>query len=187
MPKLSTFVSIFIYKYNTSAENSDTFLEIKCVIIENFSRPYQQWDRDYLFDFDTDILQKLTQSWGHELSRTRLLWKGKWSIGLFCPKTLLWVSRGGLKKNLTIKDVQRKKNSHLKTHSLIHTGETAKVPRVQFFMQPGFSPLLNYMTRINALVCHYCKSLPFIYFLTFEKGRLPYIHPVGRSVGWRHH
>ena len=32
-----------------------------------------------------------------------------------------------------------------------------------------------------------CKSLPFFYFLTFEKGRLPYIHPVGRSVGRRHH
>ena len=29
-----------------------------------------------------------------------------------------------------------------------------------------------------------CKSLPFFYFLTFEKGRLPYIHQVGRSVGW---
>ena len=29
-----------------------------------------------------------------------------------------------------------------------------------------------------------CKSLPFFYFLTFEKGRLLYIHPVGRSVGW---
>ena len=29
----------------------------------------------------------------------------------------------------------------------------------------------------------YCKSLPFFYFLTFEKGRLPYIHPVGWSVG----
>ena len=28
-----------------------------------------------------------------------------------------------------------------------------------------------------------CKSLPFFYFLTFEKGRLLYIHPVGRSVG----
>ena len=40
-----------------------------------------------------------------------------------------------------------------------------------------------------------CKSLPFFYFLTFEKGRLLYIHPVGwlvgrlvgRLVGWRHH
>ena len=30
----------------------------------------------------------------------------------------------------------------------------------------------------------YCKSLPFFYFLTFEKGRLLYIHPVGRLVGW---
>ena len=30
----------------------------------------------------------------------------------------------------------------------------------------------------------YCKSLPFFYFLTFEKGRLPYIHRVGWSVGW---
>ena len=30
----------------------------------------------------------------------------------------------------------------------------------------------------------YCKSLPFFYFLTFEKGRSLYIHPVGRSVGW---
>ena len=33
-----------------------------------------------------------------------------------------------------------------------------------------------------------CKSLPFFYFLPFEKGRLPFIHPVGwlvgRSVGW---
>ena len=29
-----------------------------------------------------------------------------------------------------------------------------------------------------------CKSLPFFYFLTFEKGRLLYIHPVGRLVGW---
>ena len=29
-----------------------------------------------------------------------------------------------------------------------------------------------------------CKSLPFFYFLIFEKGRLPYIHLVGRSVGW---
>ena len=27
------------------------------------------------------------------------------------------------------------------------------------------------------------KSLPFFYFLTFEKGKLPYIHPVGQSVG----
>ena len=27
-----------------------------------------------------------------------------------------------------------------------------------------------------------CKSLPFFYFLTFEKGRLLYIHPVGWSV-----
>ena len=27
-----------------------------------------------------------------------------------------------------------------------------------------------------------CKSLPFFYFLTFEKGRLLYIHPVGRLV-----
>ena len=37
------------------------------------------------------------------------------------------------------------------------------------------------------IACH-CKSLPFFYFLTFEKGRLPYIHPVGwlvgRLVGW---
>ena len=37
----------------------------------------------------------------------------------------------------------------------------------------------------------FCKSLPFFYFLTFEKGRLLYIHHVGRvvgwSVGWRHH
>ena len=31
---------------------------------------------------------------------------------------------------------------------------------------------------------NFCKSLPFFYFLTFEKGRLLYIHPVGRSVGW---
>ena len=30
----------------------------------------------------------------------------------------------------------------------------------------------------------YCKSLPFFFFLTFEKGRLLYIHPVGWSVGW---
>ena len=29
-----------------------------------------------------------------------------------------------------------------------------------------------------------CKSLPFFYFLTFEKGRLLYIHPVGWLVGW---
>ena len=33
-----------------------------------------------------------------------------------------------------------------------------------------------------------CKSLPFFYFLTFDKGRLLYIHPVGwlvgRLVGW---
>ena len=28
-----------------------------------------------------------------------------------------------------------------------------------------------------------CKSLPFFYCLTFEKGRLLYIHPVGQSVG----
>ena len=37
----------------------------------------------------------------------------------------------------------------------------------------------------------HCKSLPFFYFLTFEKGILLYIHPVGLSVGWlvgrRHH
>ena len=29
-----------------------------------------------------------------------------------------------------------------------------------------------------------CKSLPFFYFLTFEKGRLLYIHPVSWLVGW---
>ena len=29
----------------------------------------------------------------------------------------------------------------------------------------------------------FCKSLPFFYFLTFEKGRLLYIHPVGQLVG----
>ena len=28
-----------------------------------------------------------------------------------------------------------------------------------------------------------CKSLPFFYFLIFEKGRLLYIRPVGRLVG----
>ena len=28
-----------------------------------------------------------------------------------------------------------------------------------------------------------CKSLPFFYFLNFEKGRLLYIHPVGWLVG----
>ena len=37
----------------------------------------------------------------------------------------------------------------------------------------------------------FCKSLPFFYFLTFKKGRLLYIHPVGwlvgRSVSRRHH
>ena len=35
----------------------------------------------------------------------------------------------------------------------------------------------------SIFIYSYCKSLPFFYFLTFEKGRLFYIHPVGRSVG----
>ena len=33
-------------------------------------------------------------------------------------------------------------------------------------------------------IIHYCKSLPFSYFLTFKKGRLLYIHPVVWLVGW---
>ena len=42
--------------------------------------------------------------------------------------------------------------------------------------------------RLLCLIMLNCKSLPFFYFLTFEKGRLLYIHPVGwlvgRLVGW---
>ena len=35
---------------------------------------------------------------------------------------------------------------------------------------------------LSSIFVQNCKSLPFFYFLTFEKGRLPYIHPVGWSV-----
>ena len=41
-----------------------------------------------------------------------------------------------------------------------------------------------YWYCIDAWFWCFCKSLPFFYFLTFEKGRLLYIHPVGRLVGW---
>ena len=34
--------------------------------------------------------------------------------------------------------------------------------------------------RRNGKNSPYCNSLPFFYCLNFEKGRLPYIHPVGR-------
>ena len=34
------------------------------------------------------------------------------------------------------------------------------------------------------LVCFIANLCFFFYFLTFEKGKLLYIHPVGRSVGW---
>ena len=37
--------------------------------------------------------------------------------------------------------------------------------------------------RKNGKNSPYCNSLPFFYCLNFEKGRLPYIHPVGRLVG----
>ena len=37
--------------------------------------------------------------------------------------------------------------------------------------------------RKNGKNSPYCNSLPFFYCLNFEKGRLPYIHPVGWSVG----
>ena len=38
--------------------------------------------------------------------------------------------------------------------------------------------------KLIIFIFTFCKSLPFFYFLTSEKGRLLYIHPVGRSVGW---
>ena len=38
------------------------------------------------------------------------------------------------------------------------------------------------IVRSASSVQCYCKSLPFFYCLTFEKGRLLYIHPVGRLV-----
>ena len=52
-----------------------------------------------------------------------------------------------------------------------------------------------YRLKVSILSSGNCKSLPFFYFLIFEKGRLLYIRPVGRlvgrsvgrSVGWRHH
>ena len=51
-------------------------------------------------------------------------------------------------------------------------------------------PLIFSYNTVSYTV-YYCKSLPFFYFLTFEKGRLLYIHPVGWLVGWlvgrRHH
>ena len=51
---------------------------------------------------------------------------------------------------------------------------------IQTLLVPGIEP-----ETINQglTLLHYCKSLPFFYFLTFEKGRLLYFHPVGWSVG----
>ena len=43
--------------------------------------------------------------------------------------------------------------------------------------------LANHNIVSVGVLAIYCKSLPFFYFLTFEKGRLLYIHPVGWSVG----
>ena len=36
----------------------------------------------------------------------------------------------------------------------------------------------------NVISCIIANLCLFVYFLTFEKGRLPYIHPVGWLVGW---
>ena len=46
------------------------------------------------------------------------------------------------------------------------------------FLQSTLHTLIKSQNEQN------CKSLPFFYFLNFEKGRLLYIHPVGRLVGW---
>ena len=52
--------------------------------------------------------------------------------------------------------------------------------RLSLHMHPCVSK--NLTPRRMLKKC-FCKSLPFFYFLTFEKGRLPYIHPVGWLVG----
>ena len=47
-------------------------------------------------------------------------------------------------------------------------------------------PLAKRIFRLDRFFCsgkYNCKSLPFFYCLTFEKGRLLYNHPVGWLVG----
>ena len=45
-------------------------------------------------------------------------------------------------------------------------------------------PCLAHSFNVTSRVRYIANLCLLFYFLTFEKGRLPYIYPVGRSVGW---
>ena len=53
----------------------------------------------------------------------------------------------------------------------------------RFLGVPRLCAVSDHPLYIFVYLCVNCKSLPFFYFLTFEKGSLLYIDPVGWSVG----